>query len=393
MSKSIEANEPSRCPVCGGIDHECLFPKHHGICITSDLAVLPNATLDNRCCKNCGLIFNACGTRGFTEEFYRDSYSLMMRKESSAIQSFAGPKPMSQAEKSLHVLQDAVPLEIAGDMLELGAGKGEFLEYFVAARPAWTITAFEPSEAFRVLQSRFPSAKVAHGGYKDFQGNAKRYDLLVALGVLEHVDNPLDMLRWGWHLLKDGGTFFIRVPNFGNNPNDLFCADHLSKLTISTLHNIAGAAGFDVLSVKQEGVPVFFALRKVSLVGRLTNDFDSNLKLAQTNIKIAKSGISAVQSARKNAIRNEERFGIFGLGSSGLFAPFYFDFPPSEITAYIDENSTMWGSEVHGRPIGGLEIIERLNIKHIALALSPVYVAKVMEKLKPCGAQVYADVS
>ena len=248
---------PVACPVCGSGDHELLFPRYQGKGITSDYAVLPNAALDNRCCRTCGLIFNARGTRGFTEDFYCDSYSLMMRKESAAIQSFSGPTPISQAEKSLHVLQEMVALQLTGSILEVGAGKGEFLGYFTAALPNWNVTAFEPSEAFRVLQSRLPAAQVIRGGYTDFAVEPQAYDVLVALGVLEHVENPLDMLRWGWRLLKEGGIFFIRVPNFANNPNDLFCADHLSKLTVATICSIAAAAGFEMLSTKEEGVPIF----------------------------------------------------------------------------------------------------------------------------------------
>ncbi|MEO7728980.1 MAG: methyltransferase domain-containing protein [Burkholderiales bacterium] len=383
---------PSTCPVCGSFDHEMLFPRYQGKSITSDLAVLADAELDNRCCKACGLIFNARGTRGFTEDFYRDSYSLMMRKESAAIQSFSGVKPISQAEKSLHVLLEMAPLGPSGHVLEVGAGKGEFLVHFTKTLPGWTVTAFEPSEAFSVLQSRLPAAQIMRGGYKDFPGPEQLSDLVVALGVLEHVENPLDMMQWGWRQLKDGGIFFIRVPNFANNPNDSFCADHLSKLTVATLEGIATAAGFEIISFKEAGVPVFCALRKLAVQGlnAVPNAFASNVTIARANVATAKASIEAVLAARNKAHETGERFAIFGLGSSGLFAPFYFDFPPDQITAYIDENKTMWGSEVHGRPVGGLECINEMEIKHIALAISPVYVAKVTQKLTPFGVSIYA---
>lgn len=380
------------CPVCGKPDLETLSPPYQGKCITSDHAVLPNATVDNRCCRACGLIFNAGGTRGFTQDFYRNSYSLMMRKETAAIQSFSGDRPISQAEKSLHVLQDFTPLASRGNVLEVGAGKGEFLGYFAAALPNWSITAFEPSDSFRILQSRLPTAQALRGGYTDFPEGRQGYDLVVALGVLEHVENPFDMLKWGWRQLGDNGIFFIRVPNFAVNPNDLFCADHLSKLTRQSLESMAAAAGFEILGFKEEGVPIFCALRKLAAKGGKLpiNVYGSNIKIAQANVEIAEASVNAVRAARDSARLKGERFAVFGLGSSGLFAPFYFEFPPSEIAAYVDENKTMWGSHVHDRPVGGLDTIRELGIKHIALAISPVYVEKVRQKLAPFAIKVYA---
>tara|TARA_E500000331_G_C16601353_1_gene431839 strand:+ start:163 stop:354 length:192 start_codon:yes stop_codon:yes gene_type:complete len=59
---------------------------------------------------------------------------------------------------------------------------------------------------------------------------------------------------------------------------------------------------------------------------------------------------------------------IFGLGASGLFAPYYGSFPLEEIAVYIDENQSLWGSSVHGRPVAGLEGINKFNVDHIALA-------------------------
>ncbi len=39
-----------------------------------------------------------------------------------------------------------------------------------------------------------------------------------------------------------------------------------------------------------------------------------------------------------------------------------------EIAVYIDENQSLWGSSVHGRPVAGLEGINKFNVDHIALA-------------------------
>lgn len=378
------------CPCCEGDNLTTLYPTYSGTCVTSDMEVLEAASINNVMCETCGLIFNATGTRGKTEDFYASSYKLMMQAGTSSIQSFAGgERPMSQAERTFVILKDFVDLPKQGLVLEAGAGKGEFLGHFLKDFPDWSVSAFEPSVSFEVLSAAHPDADLVRGGYQDVELERKA-DLVVALGVLEHVENPLDMMRWAARQLKDGGVFYLRVPNFARNPNDLFCADHLSKLTVPTLRSLAASSGFEMIECKEAGVPVFMALRKTGQATTVDNAVESNREFAVGNMAVAKGAIDAVERCRAQALKSDEAFAIFGLGSSGLFAPFYSGFAASEIAAYIDENQTVWGNEIYGRPVGGLDLIEELNIKHIALAISPAYFAQVKAKLEPRGVQVYS---
>jgi len=89
----------------------------------------------------------------------------------------------------------------------------------------------------------------------------------------------------------------------------------------------------------------------------------------------------AAAACQAVALRRHERFGFFGLGISGLFAPFFLGFDRSELRAYIDENPTMQGTFIEKTPVLGLEAIERLDIRHLALAISPIYVEQVERKL------------
>jgi SAM-dependent methyltransferase len=380
----------TQCPSCGSVDCAALYPEYAGTCITSDMMVLRDATISNRLCRSCGLIFNSGGTRGSTKSFYQNSYSLMLHAPDAAIQSFAGPRPISQAERSFQLLREIVPLPEAGRVLEAGAGKGEFLGYLTAAMPSWQVCAFEPSAAFDTLRERLPQAEIWHCDYQDAAVQQGSLDLVVALGVLEHVENPLDMLRWGARLLRPGGVFFIRVPNFANNPNDLFCADHLSKLTAGSLRNMAHAAGFEVIAVKEVGVPIFVALRRGGAPADLGNVVGENAPIAERNVEVARRSMDAVLRARDAARRSGTNLAVFGLGSSGLFAPMFGGFDAGEITAYVDENKSVWGSRIHDRPVGGLDLIPQLAIKHIALAISPVYFAQVREKLSPFGIDIHS---
>ena len=379
-----------RCPCCESDQLRDIYPSFTGTCITSDMMVLNNASLDNRMCSGCGLIFNAGGTRGWTESFYKNSYSLMMKSPDASLQSFSGPAPISQAERTHQILREMVDLPASGSILEAGAGKGDFLGHFLQQSSGWRAAAFEPSSAFSILEQRFPGASIVHCDYQDFKAGTEKFDLVVALGVLEHVENPLDMLRWTREHLSKSGLFYVRVPNFARNPNDLFCADHLSKLTIHTITSIAGAAGFDVVASKEAGVPIFVLLRKNKAPKPLVNVAAENQNVVDQNVAVARNAMEALRQAHKASRASSKPLAIFGLGPSGLFAPFYFGFDVSEIAAYLDENRLTWGSGVHGRIVGGLDTIEKLGIRHVALAISPVYFDQVKAKLAPFKVKVYS---
>ncbi|MBF0507688.1 MAG: methyltransferase domain-containing protein [Deltaproteobacteria bacterium] len=378
------------CPVCGSDRYEPLYPIYAGPAVTSDFMAVTSAVIDNRCCRGCGLIYNAAGTRGDTDEFYRHTYRLMMHREEAEVKSFTPLADMSQARRSYVLLREMIGLAEKGALIEVGAGKGHFLTHLAAGLPWWSITALEPGAALESLRRNLPQAQVIPTGYHDFEAAEEAYDLAVGLGVLEHVPNPLDLLRWAWRSLKPGGHLFLRVPNFAYNPGDMFCIDHLSKLTEKTLKSLAGAAGFRVTGVREVGVPMFLALAKVDgPFDRLENCFDENLTVAGRNEALARHGIELIAQAREAARDRDENFAIFGLSSTGLFAPWLCGFDPKEITAYLDENQAVWGTRIHGRPVGGLGLIEQLGVRHLALAMSPIYIDAVKEKLRRYPVAVY----
>ncbi|MBW2107102.1 MAG: class I SAM-dependent methyltransferase [Deltaproteobacteria bacterium] len=376
--------EAYECAVCGSRDLEPLYPSgYQGMGVCSDFRLINGVRVENRICRQCGLIFNAEGIRGNTKRFYNATYSLMRFKDDAAIRHFSETRQISQAEQTRDVFFRLLFPKKKGRLLEVGAGKGDFLRCCREAISGWRITVLEPGESFSYLVHKLRGVEAHRSDYKDYDIEKGTYDIIVALGVLEHVENPLDMLQWVHRGLNDGGAVFLRVPNFEKNPNDLFCVDHLSKLTVATLHGLAEKAGFAVMDVESAGVPVFAVLKKEKRV--MPNDdehtYNTNMKIAGANAVFAERAIKAILKARETAARKREPFGIFGLAMSGIFAPIFSGFSPSDIAAYIDENKSFWGLRIHGRPVEGLGAIEEKKIRHIALTISPVYVKQVKEKL------------
>jgi len=179
------------------------------------------------------------------------------------------------------------------------------------------------------------------------------------------------------------------VPDFEKNPNDLFCADHLSKLTRGTIRALAAQAGFEVVGEQAKGVPMFHCLRKSDSAPDSPAPLEENAAILERNVSEARAMMETIDRARQTAADKNENFAIFGLASVGLFSPFKCGFDQEQIACFLDENTSMWDSKIHGRTVGGLDLIGELDIRHIAFAMSPLYHDKVAEKLKAYDVTVH----
>lgn len=97
--------------------------------------------------------------------------------------------------------------------LEFGPANGEGTEYLLNHFDHVT-SVDGSSEAIRDLRKRFPSSKLeAVCSYFETFENSKQYDTVVLAHILEHVDNPHEVLQAARKFLKPGGAMIIDVPN------------------------------------------------------------------------------------------------------------------------------------------------------------------------------------
>lgn len=98
-----------------------------------------------------------------------------------------------------------------GSILELGPAEGSMTSYLEPF--ATSLTLVDGAEAFcTLLRSRFPKAEVIHSLFEEYKPD-KTFDSVVLGHVLEHVLDPVALLRQirGW--LAPGGRIFAAVPN------------------------------------------------------------------------------------------------------------------------------------------------------------------------------------
>jgi 2-polyprenyl-3-methyl-5-hydroxy-6-metoxy-1,4-benzoquinol methylase len=98
-----------------------------------------------------------------------------------------------------------------GDVLELGPAEGVMTETLDRAFDSLTLV--DGSEHFvEALRERFPDAEVVRSLFEDYTPT-RSYDAIILGHVLEHVEDPAELLARAKDWLKPDGSIFAAVPN------------------------------------------------------------------------------------------------------------------------------------------------------------------------------------
>jgi len=126
-------------------------------------------------------------------------------------------------------------------VLDVGCGTGDFA-FLLANTGSAAVTGIDYSpEAIReaTANHKHPNLRFVEKNLFEMDG---MFDVIVSLGTLEHMDDPLEGLRSMKNLLNDNGSIIVTVPNF-LNPRGfiLLTLLHLfdAKITLADLHHLS----------------------------------------------------------------------------------------------------------------------------------------------------------
>jgi 2-polyprenyl-3-methyl-5-hydroxy-6-metoxy-1,4-benzoquinol methylase len=142
-------------------------------------------------------------------------------------------------------------------ILEVGSSYGLFLKRF--NQSFHNLHGIEPSKRPALhSQSQFGLKNIQNCMLEDAKLTKASFDLICSFHVIEHLRDPLSMLKKMRDLIKDTGRLFIATPNLSVlNPNIiqyhfLYRGLHLTLFTPGTISSALGKAGFTIIDCHQE---------------------------------------------------------------------------------------------------------------------------------------------
>jgi 2-polyprenyl-3-methyl-5-hydroxy-6-metoxy-1,4-benzoquinol methylase len=203
-------------------------------------------------CEKCGLVFsNQRPTQNELDEVYgRYSWENIERSELTLAKMRETAKMLIQASKPKKVL-------------DIGCGDGVFLGMFKSVDCEVFGTEYDKKneDLCRAKEIIMFSGDFLHKTDSNLKNN---FDLIILTEVIEHINNPKEVIANTLTLLKPGGLLYITTPNFssierqiiGSNWSLICYPEHLCYYNPKTLDFFFSNCGYEKVLLRTENISV-----------------------------------------------------------------------------------------------------------------------------------------
>jgi SAM-dependent methyltransferase len=223
------------CLLCDGVEIEPVrFKDRHG------------GPLRSVICRRCGLVWTDPQP---TPAELRDFYAREYRLDYKGIYQPTPQHSYRSGKVALERFGRLRPYIAPGArVLDVGAGSGEVV--YVLRAMGYDASGLEPNEGYARYGVQTLGLPIATGFYQDAEVAPAAMDAVTMFHTLEHLDDPLAVLRRvaGW--LAPGGVLLVEVPNVEavcQQPHQQFHRGHLFHFNLATLECLGRRAGLAVV--------------------------------------------------------------------------------------------------------------------------------------------------
>lgn len=368
----------SSCHLCAGrdlreIDGYGAFQR-----ITSDFRPWP---MGGRLavCRDCGAI-----QKPATDEWRREcrsiyaSYEVYPQGGGSEQNVFASSGAgEARSRLILRRLMDEFSLPDTGWHLDFGCGDGSLLRNGGELMTGWSRAGAELNE------SRRPEIEAIPGVEEFFAGNpeaiSRRFDLVTAIHVLEHFENPAASVGMLIDKLNPDGSLMVQTPDARLNPFDLLIVDHATHFTPSVLATCLTKGGAVVAHMADDWVS-----RELSVVAKRGVSSSKPIRIVpepseaegEELVERHLDWLDRLTAAARNAAARHP-IGLFG---TSIAATWLYARMPEMVAFFVDEDPARAGSSYRGLPVlapEGVPVGASVFIAH-----TPAFAESVIARLR-----------
>ena len=236
---------PRNCPLCQNR-------------ISTAVATVKNPDFDDMFtyvrCNTCGSVYlNPSPSYDAQNAFYTYSNKY---SDISLLRTTRWENGLRQKSNRLReqIILNAISLEKKTKVLDVGCGTGDFIIH-LAKKYQCQAYGFDPDpKSISSINQTAPFVHTSVGGFENLDFGKTRFDIIMLWGVLEHLANPLYILRRSHTMLEAGGILLLDFPNLQGktarwslkNWPYLHPPFHLTHVDEGSLINAARNIGYDL---------------------------------------------------------------------------------------------------------------------------------------------------
>ena len=345
------------CPVCSSKENEILF--HQSFSAFSNITLL--SSYDVVACDVCGF----CYADKIPEQKAFDVYYRELSKyESNSDELREQPYDRNRFSimvKYLKPFLDSPGLHIA----EVGCATG-FLLSMIKKEGYSNLTGIDPSPGCTAAAKKHYGIQALTNTISNIELADNSVDILILVGVLEHIRDLDDSLQKLWKLLKPGGKFFIVVPdgsqyfNGQDAPFQEFSVEHINFFGPCSLENLMKKNKFSKVDITQDLIEVNYntftpailsIFKKESSADTLFVPDNESKKNLQMYVELCKKKEKEINAIIEKVSADNGSIIVWGTGAQTLRLLVNSSLKEAKIAAFVDSNPKYQGKLLNGIPV------------------------------------------
>lgn len=305
--------------------------------VTSDSRPYPNIT-SLHCCGNCGHVQKKVDDKFLkhVSKIYKD-YEVFKLSNGVEQVVFSGSISGSRSQLLARWLGDKLRFDETHSILDYGCGDCSALCSFAEVFPKAQLFGYEIEDIKRPKIRSLPNFQKLI--ISDKFEPSQQFDFISLIHCLEHLDDPIRVLKNIHNYVSDEGYIFIEVPDVKMSNYDILIADHVSHFSLDLLSEILMLSGFEIVEASSNVL-----VKELSILAKKVDVSNGIIRANKSRVEDHKFHINQLIANHirtvdmcKELMNNHDKLGIFGSSNSAMWLWGELD---CKVKLFVDEDKS-----------------------------------------------------